>query len=429
MDSVVTALGDDGLPVYDRPYVSADLRNVYSNFFSNGVFLNESTSLQVTAATGGMSINVAAGSCHINGAFGVEAGQKSFGLEAASASSDRIDTVVARLDLSIEERSLELYVITGTPSASPVRPSLTRNETVWELGLADVRVPKGATSISQATVTDTRLEDVRCGAVTPFAKLDTTSLFLQLQAVTDEAVEAMKNALDDTTAGHLQNQIDETKTQIGEANATVATTKWLKPKNKIPSGADLDTLTDPGSWYTSEPATKFANAPSEVKGAFLLYVYERPNGCTMQELLDVSTAKVYRRTGGEWQEALQGASAADMLSHLGGVAKSSIGEQIWEGSASVGSTISVPKLADYDVFAIYNSSSMPMVGMRRTFGSGGSGFIYGSFNSTDSGVVYVQSVILDITSATSLKVEAMRIFNCGTGKSDNGFIKGIRGLL
>lgn len=265
VDSVVTTLGDDGLPVYDRPYVSADLRNVYSNFFSNGVFLNESTSLQVTAATGGMSVNVAAGSCHINGAFGVETEQKSFDIEAASASNDRIDTVVARLDLSIEERSLELYVIKGTASASPTRPSLTRNETVWELGLADVYVPKGATAIGQAIVTDTRLEDVRCGVVTPFAKLDTTSLFLQLQAATDEAVEAMKGALDGTTAGHLQTQIDET-------NATVETTKWLKPVNEIQSGTDLDTLTEPGSWFCGD-STDVTNIPDGVGDEFLLYVY------------------------------------------------------------------------------------------------------------------------------------------------------------
>lgn len=272
VDSVVTTLGDDGLPVYDRPYVSADLRNVYSNFFSNGVFLNESTSLQVTAATGGMSVNVAAGSCHINGAFGVETEQKSFDIEAASASNDRIDTVVARLDLSIEERSLELYVVKGTASASPTRPSLTRNETVWELGLADVYVPKGATAIGQAIVTDTRLEDVRCGVVTPFAKLDTTSLFLQLQAATDEAVEAMKGALDGTTAGHLQTQIDET-------NATVETTKWLKPANEIPSGTDLDTLTEPGSWScTADASAGVTHKPDGVDGAFVLYVYEQQGG-------------------------------------------------------------------------------------------------------------------------------------------------------
>ena len=70
VDSIVTKLGEDGLPIYDRPYVSADLRGVYANFFSNGVFMNDSTSLQVMNATGGMNVYVKAGTCHINGAFG-----------------------------------------------------------------------------------------------------------------------------------------------------------------------------------------------------------------------------------------------------------------------------------------------------------------------------------------------------------------------
>lgn len=362
VDSVVTTLGDDGLPVYDRPYVSADLRNVYSNFFSNGVFLNESTSLQVTAATGGMSVNVAAGSCHINGAFGVETEQKSFDIEAASASNDRIDTVVARLDLSIEERSLELYVIKGTASASPTRPSLTRNETVWELGLADVYVPKGATAIGQAIVTDTRLEDVRCGVVTPFAKLDTTSLFLQLQAATDEAVEAMKGALDGTTAGHLQTQIDET-------NATVETTKWLKPANEIPSGTDLDTLTEPGSWFCGE-ASSVTNAPESATGAFALYVYSVSGGGLIQELVSSSGRSWTRAVPGEWLE-------------MTGPSMESYGELLWNGRIAEGGTLVIPNANRYGVMAVSYSSHSPVGLAMHYINTSGKHVISGAAGSSD----------------------------------------------
>ena len=298
VDSVVTTLGDDGLPVYDRPYVSADLRNVYSNFFTNGVFLNESTSLQVTAAEGGLSVNVAAGSCHINGAFGVETEQKSFELEAASVSNDRIDTVVARLDLSIEKRSLELDVLKGTPSASPTRPSLTRNETVWELGLADVRVPKGATTISQATVTDTRLEDARCGAVTPFAELDTTTLFLQLQAATDEAVEAMKDALDGTLAGDLSTYRQS-----------------LKVEQEIPQGSDLNSYTSAGNFGCSveDNVAGLSNKPGNLNETFFLFVHDC-GGAIMQEILGAETGgRWYRQGTGEWSEAFGGDSIKKWL--------------------------------------------------------------------------------------------------------------------
>ena len=222
VDSVVTELGSDGLPVYDRPYVSADLRNVYMAFFKDGVFLNESTSLQVMTATGGMNVSVKAGSCLIQGAFGIEASDRTLQLNAASATLDRIDTIVARLDLSVAARSIDLFVKIGTAAADPVRPALTRNETVWELGLADVYVPKGITTISEARISDTRLETGRCGVVTPFAELDTTTLYNQLQAATQAAVDAMQDAIDQTTAGNLQ------KNKMG-----------LLTENEIPANADL----------------------------------------------------------------------------------------------------------------------------------------------------------------------------------------------
>lgn len=150
----------------------------------------------------------------------------------------------------------------------------------------------------------------------------------------------------------------------------------------------------------------------------------------IQELIEIGTGRAYRRSGtGPWNESLQGASAADMLSYLGGVARSSIGKQIWQGSAGVGSTISVPELADYDIFAIYNNSSKPMVAMRNTFGGEGSGLIFGSFNSTDSGWMWIEAVSLEITSATSLRVGAYRVFDCDAGTFSDGTIKGIRGIL
>ena len=180
VDSIVTKLGDDGLPIYDRPYASADLRELYANFFTNGVFMDDSTSLQVMNATGGMNVYVKAGTCNINGAFGVETEQRTLQLDAASASLDRIDTIVARLDLAIEARSLDLYVLKGTPAEDPVRPDLTRNETVWELGLADVYLPKGTATISQGRISDTRLETLRCGAVAPF--VDAHDLGLKVRA-------------------------------------------------------------------------------------------------------------------------------------------------------------------------------------------------------------------------------------------------------
>lgn len=284
VDSIVTRLGDDGLPIYDRPYVSADLREVYANFFTNGVFMDESTSLQVMTATGGMNVYVKPGTCHINGAFGVETAQRTLQLDAASASLDRIDTIVARIDLAIEARSLDLYVVKGTPANDPVRPNLTRNETVWELGLADVYIPKGIATISQGRISDTRLETQRCGAVTPFAEFDTTTLYEQLKQATQYAVDAMGNALDGTTAGNLQRY-----------------RRSLRVETEIPAEADLNSYKNAGN-YGCSVASNVAgikNKPSGLAHTFLLFVHV-VGSAVMQEIVAVDGSRWCRAGTGSW---------------------------------------------------------------------------------------------------------------------------------
>ena len=293
VDSIVTKLGDDGLPVYDRPYASADLREVYANFFSNGVFMDDGTSLQVVSATGGMNVYVKAGTCHVNGAFGVETEQRTLQLDAASASLDRIDTIVARLDLAIEARSLDLYVVKGTPAADPVRPNLTRNETVWELGLADVYLPKGMANISQGRISDTRLETRRCGAVTPFVEFDTTALFEQLKQATQDAVDAMSAALDGTTAGNLQKY-----------------RRSLRVETEIPAAADLNGYQAAGSYGCSVAGNVagIKNKPGGLANPFLLFVHT-VGGAVLQEAIDAVDGSRWCRAGaGAWVQTYDSSS-------------------------------------------------------------------------------------------------------------------------
>lgn len=314
VDSIVTKLGEDGLPIYDRPYASADLREVYANFFSNGVFMDDSTSLQVMNATGGMNVYVKAGTCHVNGAFGVETEQRTLQLDAASASLDRIDTIVARLDLSIEARSLDLYVLKGTPSEAPVRPNLTRNETVWELGLADVYLPKGMVTISQGRISDTRLETQRCGAVTPFVEFDTTTLFEQLKQATHDAVDAMSNALDGTTAGNLQRY-----------------RRSLRVETEIPAEADLNSYKNAGNYGCSVAGNVagIKNKPSGLAHPFLLFVHT-VGSAVMQEIVAVDGSRWCRAGTGSWDRTYDansvvpvedggtgGTSGASALNNLG----------------------------------------------------------------------------------------------------------------
>lgn len=213
------------LPLYDRAVDSAFLRKVFAQYFSDGVFYKPENALQVVADTG-MQVKVQPGACHIQGAMGIEEDIRTLQVQAAET-QDRIDTVVARHDLSRAMRKIDLYVLKGLAAESPQPPTLTRDGTTWEIGLANLFISKNTTNIPQERITDTRLDTSRCGQVmTPLQTPDWAPYFAQLQAVIAAQAEAgssqmeawqtafegwfehVKGQLSEDPAGHLQVQVD-----------------------------------------------------------------------------------------------------------------------------------------------------------------------------------------------------------------------------
>ena len=198
-------------PYGDRAITDAMEREFNQLTWTNGVFINDDklvNSLKVSAV-GGMQVSVAPGGCHINGAKGYEAATRMFTLEAASDTYMRIDRIVARFDTSDSVRSIELYVKQGTPSTTPVAPTLVRASNYYELALADIYIGKSVTEIKQSNITDQRLNSEVCGMVAPAfpTSIDTSSIYDQFQASLDEYMELVQSAIDGTTAGKLKSMI------------------------------------------------------------------------------------------------------------------------------------------------------------------------------------------------------------------------------
>lgn len=194
-------------PILDRTFGADDFRLWIKALMTDGVYLADADAFNVTPSEG-MKVLVSPGMCIINGSPATEPNTRELSLQA-SASQDRIDTIVIRWDNNRDVRKTDLYVKTGVASDVPVRPTLTRTETIYELGICDIYITANSTSVSADRITDTRLETERCGMVTAILEIDTTTFFNQLQAATDKAVELADSALDGTIAGNLQNQIDD----------------------------------------------------------------------------------------------------------------------------------------------------------------------------------------------------------------------------
>ena len=164
-DSKITGYDSDNYPIYDRAVDSSTLSTMINEFVSTGVFPKEQDGFTVTAGDG-MTVNVSPGSAIIKGTTCIEKDARTLTIQAADSTYDRIDSVILRYDNNENVRAIDLYVLKGTAASAPVQPTLTRDEHIHEIALANIYIPVNSTTISDERITDTRGDISRCGWAT-----------------------------------------------------------------------------------------------------------------------------------------------------------------------------------------------------------------------------------------------------------------------
>lgn len=168
----------------DRKYNANSFAEYFATFIGNGVFPNPSNNLQIVA-NNDMTITIKAGKVWINGYILINDDDYVLNIEPADGVLSRVDRVVARYDTV--DREIRLEVKQGNYASSPEPPVLQRDADAYELALADVLVNNGTTQITQANITDLRLNTELCGIVHGTVdQVDTTTLFNQYQTWLDE---------------------------------------------------------------------------------------------------------------------------------------------------------------------------------------------------------------------------------------------------
>lgn len=254
--------GDDGSFYEDRTVFSADIAHYFGYLSTDGICLDLGETLgnqlKVEAGTGS-NVILNPGTIKIQGRMGWITEAETIQATAGS-SQPRYDTAVIELNLNIAVRGFTFKLIQGTPAASPAPPTLTRNENVWQLGLANIY--RAANSISLGTITDTREDEDRCGISSINAPLDF------------------------------------------EKNMYV-----LLPSARIQSGDDLNDYTDYGCWLCASKATTatLSNCPF-TGGGFSLRVLAGNRSYKTQEIIRWDGKRYYRSlhndTWDEWRTML-----------------------------------------------------------------------------------------------------------------------------
>lgn len=193
----------------DRVYDASDVAGFLKKFFTNGVFNN---SLGVSA-NDNMTVSVAVGNANINGYSYENTETLVLDIDESDSELGRIDSVIVRLDLT--NRQITTMILEGSYSSDPSQPSITRTGAIYDLRLANVSIPAGATRITADMITDTRF-GADCGNVTQAVlELDTSEIFKQYETWFTEWFANLENQLDDNQAGHLQNEINDIRISLG----------------------------------------------------------------------------------------------------------------------------------------------------------------------------------------------------------------------
>lgn len=300
-NSTITGYDEEGMPIFDRAEDATFFAKYFSRIVGNGVFADPGDGMMVQASNG-MNLVVKPGVCFINGYMGWLESDQVISVDAAHAILDRIDMIVARYDGI--NREIGIHYIKGTESSSPVPPDIERTDTggsdIYDLALAQIYISKRVTTITQANITDLRLNNEVCGIVTsPIEHLDTSEVNAQLTAAFNEWFDGIKGQLSEDAAGNLQNQIDEHKADNMMHNQAGSIQVW--PGSTAPEG-----------WLLCNgqavSRTTYANLFS-VLGT----TYGQGDGSTTFNVPDL-TGRVPMGTNGTYPLASKGGEAAHTLS-------------------------------------------------------------------------------------------------------------------
>ena len=202
----------------DRKYLASDFANYFNSFIENGIFPNPSTNLQVMA-NNDMTVTVKAGKAWINGFIYYNDSDLILPIDVADGVLNRIDRIVVQY--SITNREIKSVAGKGVFASIPVALDLQRDSDIYEMGIADISIAAGATSIQQINITDQRYNANLCGIVNSLITVDATTLFNQFEDGFNAWFDGIKGQLGTDAAGNLQNQINNLNKTYGGPSAPV----------------------------------------------------------------------------------------------------------------------------------------------------------------------------------------------------------------
>ena len=231
----------------DRKYDAMQFGQLFDGIINDGVFMSIGEHLNVTANSG-MQIKIGTGRAWFNSTWSYNDSSLILDVGASSTLLGRIDMVVLEVNRSNTIRATSIKILEGTPSSSPVAPTLTNDAEaeIWQHPLAQLYIGAGVTEVTQSAITN-KIGTSECPFVTGVLEtMDIDTLIAQWGTEWDEWMSKTANSaetyrveqkqlfdtwfanlqyvLSDDAAGKLQNEIDDLKETT--KTDTLLASKW-----------------------------------------------------------------------------------------------------------------------------------------------------------------------------------------------------------
>lgn len=179
----------------DRKYNAEQMSSIFDGILIDGVYSTIGTCFKVTASTGN-TVNVGIGRAWFNHAWIYNDAALPITLEDSDILLNRYDAVVIEINHSLNVRAGSIKVVKGTPSSSPQKPALTKNDQVNQYPLCYILRTAESASISSGNIENTVGTD-EC----PYASTDVAGLTAQINQKVN--VSDVVNNLTTTSAGKV----------------------------------------------------------------------------------------------------------------------------------------------------------------------------------------------------------------------------------
>ena len=244
----------------DRLYNADQMSRIFEGLITDGVYESVANKLAVQPNSG-MTIQIATGRGWFGRHWVNNDSEYTLTLSDSDVILNRYVAVVIRVDDTDAVRDAVPYLKYGEFATNPVKPTMTRTETVKEYCLDYIYVGAGVSEITASAIEDTRADESLCGWVTGLiTQLSTATLFAQYDAIFKEFMTAettgfnewfngLQVTLDGDTAAMLTNALPTNVT------VTLPASSWVQSGSVYTQTAQVINMTETKSVVIQGNAT------------------------------------------------------------------------------------------------------------------------------------------------------------------------------